>query len=670
MPDRPTSVRAVVFDWAGTTVDFGCMAPVEAFTKAFASRGIDIFEDDIRAPMGRPKRDHLMQLLSLRAVARQWAASHGGSPSAAAVDSLYRDVEQLMDEIAPQHLDLLPGVLAVVEALRAAGLAIGSCTGYPRRLMDTLEPLAAKLGYMPDASVTPDDVPEGRPAPYMCYSNALRLKVFPMDSMVKVGDTVADVLEGRAAGMWTVATLLGGSELGLAGKAVAESNDAELERRMSAARARLLEAGAHYVLDSISELPEVVADIDRRLGSGQRAVVASALEAGRGSPSPERAPVAADEPQPFDPSLVPDEPYLLLTPGPLSTTKSVRAAMLRDWCTWDDDYKSLTQDVRERLVRLAAKDRADEYSVVLVQGSGSFGIEAALGTFVPSSGRLLVLANGAYGQRMAETAGRLGIDCTAHTDPDTAAPEPAALADLLDSDPDISCVAFVHCETTSGILNPLAELAGVVKERERMLIVDAMSSFGGIPMDLPALGIDVMVSSANKCIQGVPGFAFAIFRREALEQCEPNTRSLCLDLRDQWTAMDRDGKWRFTSPTHAVHAFRQALLELESEGGIEARHRRYVRNQATLVRGLAAIGIETLLPGELQSPIITSFPYPTAPEFSFQELYRRLKSRGYVIYPGKVTDRDTFRIGTIGDVHPQDMETLVGVFGQEKFWSV
>jgi len=670
MPDRLTSVRAVVFDWAGTTVDFGCTAPVEAFTKAFASRGIDVDEDDVRAPMGRPKRDHLMLLLSLPTVARQWAASHGGSPTSAAVDDLYRDVERLMDEIAPQHVDLLPDVLAVVETLRAAGLAIGSCTGYPRRLMAILEPLAAQLGYSPDASVTPDDVPEGRPAPYMCYCNALRLKIFPMDSMVKVGDTVSDVLEGRAAGMWTVATLLGGSELGLARTVVAELDGAELERRMGAARARLLEAGAHYVLDSVSELPGAVADIDRRLRSGERAIVASALGAERGSPSPARAPEVVDERQAFDPSLVPDEPYLLLTPGPLSTTKPVRAAMLRDWCTWDDDYKSLTQDVRERLVRLAAKDRPDHYSVVLVQGSGSFGIEAALGTFVPSSGRLLVLANGAYGRRMVETAGRLGIDCIVHTDPETAAPDPAVLAGLLDADPGISSVAFVHCETTSGILNPLAQLAGVVKQHERTLIVDAMSSFGGIPMDVPALGIDVMVSSANKCIQGVPGFAFAVFRREALERCEPNARSLCLDLRDQWTAMEHDGKWRFTSPTHVVHAFRQALLELESEGGIEARHRRYVRNQATLVRGLAALGIETLLPGELQSPIITSFPYPAAPDFSFQELYRRLKSRGYVIYPGKVTDRDTFRIGTIGDVHPEDMETLVDVLRQEKFWSV
>jgi 2-aminoethylphosphonate--pyruvate transaminase/phosphonoacetaldehyde hydrolase len=670
MSDPLTRVLAVVFDWAGTTVDYGCMAPVEAFTRAFASQGIDISEADVRAPMGRPKREHLTLLLALPDVAAQWATRHGGAATPADVDELYRTVERLMDEIAPRRVDLLPGVLSVVEELRAAGLAIGSCTGYPRRLMATLEPLVAKLGYRPDATVTPDEVPEGRPAPYMCYSNALALQVFPMDAMVKVGDTVADVLEGRAAGMWTVATLLGGSELGLGESAVAELGDAELARRMAAARARLLDAGAHYVLDAIGELPGAVADIEQRLRGGERAIVASAPAAEeRSSPSmsaPGRTPGGSGS---FDPSLVPDEPYLLLTPGPLSTTKSVRAAMLRDWCTWDDDYKSLTQDVRARLTALAAGDRAADYSVVLVQGSGSFGVEAVLGTFVPARGRLLVLANGAHGRRMAETASRLGIDCVVHSDSETAVPEPAVLAALLDADPGISSVAFVHCETTSGILNPVAELADVIKRRRRTLIVDAMSSFGGIPLDVPALGIDVLVSSANKCIQGVPGFSFAVARRATLEQCEGNARSLCLDLSDQWQAMDRDGKWRFTSPTHAVHAFRQALLELEQEGGIEARHRRYVRNQSTLVGGLAELGIETLLPRELQSPIITSFPYPAAPDFSFGELYRRLKSRGYVIYPGKVTARDTFRIGTIGDVQPQDMEALVAVFQQERFWT-
>ena len=371
----------------------------------------------------------------------------------------------------------------------------------------------------------------------------------------------------------------------------------------------------------------------------------------------------------FDSSQVPDEPYLLLTPGPLSTTKSVRAAMLRDWCTWDDDYKSLTQDVRARLVGLAAPGHADEYTAVLLQGSGSFAVEAVLGTAVPRFGRLMVLANGAYGRRMIEIARAVGVDFVAHLDAETETPDPMALARALDADPDISHVALVHCETTTGILNPLADLARVVKQRGRSLIVDAMSSFGGIPMDASALGIDVVVSSANKCIQGVPGFAFAIWRRASLERCAGNARSLCLDLYDQWTTMDRDGKWRFTSPTHSVHAFRQALLELEVEGGVPARHERYRTNQRTLVDGFAEVGIAALLPRELQSPIITSFVYPPSPDFDFAELYTRLKSRGYVIYPGKVTARDTFRVGSIGDVHPNDMAALATVVAQEMFWS-
>ncbi|MCU0314798.1 MAG: phosphonoacetaldehyde hydrolase [Solirubrobacteraceae bacterium] len=270
--------RAVVFDWAGTTVDYGCMAPVEAFVGALAAHGVESNEADVRGPMGRGKRDHLVALLSLPAVAAQWADRHGREPSQEDIDALYDEVTRLMAAAALERAEPLPGAVEAVAALRGRGVKIGSCTGYPRGLMDSLALAAAARGYAPDVVLTPDDVPRGRPAPYMCYLNAVLLDTHPLGQMVKVGDTVFDVLEGRAAGMWTVGTLLGGSEVGLSREAEAALGPAALEERLAAARARLLEAGAHYVLRSVAEVPGAVADIDRRLACGERAVVAAPAE--------------------------------------------------------------------------------------------------------------------------------------------------------------------------------------------------------------------------------------------------------------------------------------------------------------------------------------------------------------------------------------------------------
>lgn len=276
MNDIREGLRAVVFDWAGTTVDYGCMAPVEAFTKAFALRAIKVPEADVRTPMGRPKRDHLAFLFRLPAVIEQWTAHYGERPTSDDIDNVYRDLEPLLDAIALRHADPLPSAVEAVAELRSMGFSIGSCTGYPRELMARLAPLAAAKGYSPNAVVTPDDVPDGRPAPYMCYLNAIRLKAYPLDRMAKVGDTVVDVLEGRAAGMWTIATLLGGSELGLSRAAVDALGEAELESRLAAAEARLFEAGAHYVLRSIGELSTVAREIDERVIAGEHAAVAVA----------------------------------------------------------------------------------------------------------------------------------------------------------------------------------------------------------------------------------------------------------------------------------------------------------------------------------------------------------------------------------------------------------
>lgn len=333
--------------------------------------------------------------------------------------------------------------------------------------------------------------------------------------------------------------------------------------------------------------------------------------------------------------------------------------MMSDWCTWDEDYNvGIVEVIRKQLVELAASCPA-QYTAVLMQGSGSFCVEATLGSVVRAEDHLLVVANGAYGKRMGVIADYYHLNYHLMKFEETEAVDPQRVNAYLEEHPEVTHVSVVHCETTTGVLNPVAEIALVVKAHQKVLIVDAMSSFGGVPVDMSALGIDFLISSANKCIQGVPGFGFIIARRSLLEQCKGVARSLSLDLYDQWETMEKGhGKWRFTSPTHVVRAFMQAMTELKEEGGIEARHARYCENHRVLVEGMRALGFRTLLPDEKQSPVITSFYYPEA-SFDFRAFYDALKAKGFVIYPGKISQADTFRIGNIGDVYPDDFRRLV-----------
>ena len=348
-----------------------------------------------------------------------------------------------------------------------------------------------------------------------------------------------------------------------------------------------------------------------------------------------------------------------MTPGPLTTSETVKQAMMSDWCTWDEDYNvGIVEVIRKQLVELAASCPA-QYTAVLMQGSGSFCVEATLGSVVRAEDHLLVVANGAYGKRMGVIADYYHLNYHLMKFEETEAVDPQRVNAYLEEHPEVTHVSVVHCETTTGVLNPVAEIARVVKAHQKVLIVDAMSSFGGVPVDMSALGIDFLISSANKCIQGVPGFGFIIARRLLLEQCKGVARSLSLDLYDQWETMEKGhGKWRFTSPTHVVRAFMQAMTELKEEGGIEARHARYCENHRVLVEGMRALGFRTLLPDEKQSPVITSFYYPEA-SFDFRAFYDALKAKGFVIYPGKISQADTFRIGNIGDVYPDDFRRLV-----------
>ncbi|MGX7417585.1 2-aminoethylphosphonate--pyruvate transaminase [Carnobacterium gallinarum] len=350
-------------------------------------------------------------------------------------------------------------------------------------------------------------------------------------------------------------------------------------------------------------------------------------------------------------------PYLLLTPGPLSTTETVRNAMGVDHCTWDEEYKELTQDVRSRLVALGG---SEEYTAILMQGSGTFVVEATIGSVLPrKNAKLLIAANGVYGQRIAEIAEILAIPTQLLDMGEVNQITVEAVEEQLKSDATITHIAVVHCETTTGILNPVAEICQLAKRYQKVTIVDAMSSFGGVPLNLKTAKIDFLISSANKCIQGVPGFGFVLAKKDQVAGLANNARSLSLDLFDQLETMDQtNGKWRFTSPTHVLHAFHQALLELEQEGGITNRYQRYSANQKRLSQGMELAGFPLLLKPEQQSPIITSFCYPTT-TFSFTEFYEQLKERGFVIYPGKISKEATFRIGTIGDVNEADIEEFL-----------
>ena len=353
---------------------------------------------------------------------------------------------------------------------------------------------------------------------------------------------------------------------------------------------------------------------------------------------------------------------LLFTPGPLTTSATVKAAMLHDYGSRDAAFIALVADIRRDLVALGS-NHPDAWTCVPMQGSGTFGLEGALGTLVPRGGKLLVAQNGAYGRRLVDLAQRLGIETQTLAWPEDTPVDPHVISAALAGSRGTDIVACVHSETTSGILNPIAELGAVVRAHGKLLLVDAMSSFGGVPIDLDADGIDALVSSSNKCIEGVPGFSFVLVRRALLDQCAGRARSVSLDVHAQAQELDRSGQFRFTPPTHVLAAFHQALRELEEEGGIAGRHQRYLANRAALLVGLERLRLRTWLPTALQGPIITSVCYPDDPRFDFPAFYRALAERGFTLYPGKLAQAACFRIGTIGQLFPADFRNLCDAMG-------
>jgi 2-aminoethylphosphonate-pyruvate transaminase len=349
---------------------------------------------------------------------------------------------------------------------------------------------------------------------------------------------------------------------------------------------------------------------------------------------------------------------VLFTPGPLTTSRTVKQAMLRDLGSRDCEFIGLVKEIRDKLVALGQGDLR-EYTAVLMQGSGTFGLEAVVSSTVLPDGKLLVIINGAYGKRLAKIASVLKIDTITLEYSENTTPNLREIEDAIKADDKIACVSVVHCETTTGIINPIEEIGELVAKSGAKYFVDAMSSFGAVPLDLAGCHIDYLVSSANKCIEGVPGFSFALCKLRSLKETAGFTRSVSFDLLDQYQGFEKNGQFRFTPPTHALVAFRQALAELELEGGVRGRAERYRKNYETLVAGMREMGFQEYLKREHQGYIITSFLYPDDPNFSFEKFYESLNQKDYVIYPGKVSDANCFRIGNIGRIFEADVKALL-----------
>jgi 2-aminoethylphosphonate-pyruvate transaminase len=353
---------------------------------------------------------------------------------------------------------------------------------------------------------------------------------------------------------------------------------------------------------------------------------------------------------------------ILLTPGPLSTSPATRQAMLRDWGSWDAAFNRMTHTVCADLVRIAHGE--NDYVCVPLQGSGTFAVEAAIGTLVPRQGCVLVPNNGAYCARIIRILQRLGISYVELPLREDEPVNAAAIEDAFNRGSRITHVALVHLETSAGLLNPLDDIAAVCQRHGKSLIVDAMSSFGALPIDLRRGGIDALVSASGKCLEGVPGMGFVIVRRSVLEAADGRSPSLALDLHDQYMYMQKTTQWRFTPPTHVVAALRSALDQFIAEGGQPARGARYTRNCAALIEDMKALGFEPFLKPEVQAPVIVTFHAPRDPAWKFADFYAAVREAGYVLYPGKLTQVETFRVGCIGAIDANELRNAVAAIGR------
>ncbi|TDP64217.1 2-aminoethylphosphonate--pyruvate transaminase [Roseateles toxinivorans] len=357
-----------------------------------------------------------------------------------------------------------------------------------------------------------------------------------------------------------------------------------------------------------------------------------------------------------------DRDRILLTPGPLTTTLRTKLAMLKDWGSWDGDFIAVTAKVRAGLLDVVHGQ--DSHVVVPLQGSGTFSVEAAVATVVPREGHVLILDNGAYCKRAARLTQLMGRRATVLEFPEESPVSPQALEARLEADTSITHVILIHCETGTGVLNPLPEVAAVCEKRGKGLIVDAMSSFGALPIDCRSSRIDALIAASGKCLEGVPGMGFVLLRKAVLEQCAGNSQSLAMDLFDQYQYMEKTGQWRFTPPTHVLVALAEAMEQYREEGGQPARLARYVDNYQTLIAGMKALGLKPFLAPEVQAPIIVTFHAPQHPAYDFKRFYQAAKDRGFLLYPGKLTQVETFRVGCIGAIGRMEMQQAVNAVAE------
>lgn len=350
---------------------------------------------------------------------------------------------------------------------------------------------------------------------------------------------------------------------------------------------------------------------------------------------------------------------ILFTPGPLTTSLTVKKAMLRDLGSRDQEFVSAIKEIRNGLLNLAGISQHDGYETVIMQGSGTFGIEAVISSVIPENGHLLVIINGAYGERISSMAKIHGIEQTRLEFDEDNHPSLNVIENALENNPSITHVVTVHCETTTGIINPVEDIGKLSDQYHKTYIVDAMSSFGAVPVDMKGSHIDFLISSSNKCIEGVPGFSFIIARRKSLLDSSKIARTMTLNLYEQWKVLEETGQFRFTPPTHALMAFRKALEEINEEGGVQGRAARYAGNYEVLLKGMRELGFREYLSPEKQGYIITSFHYPSHPNFDFGHFYRLLSDKGQVIYPGKLSKARCFRIGNIGHINATDIAFLL-----------
>ncbi|NLL23104.1 MAG: 2-aminoethylphosphonate--pyruvate transaminase [Tissierellia bacterium] len=601
----PKKIQAVIFDWAGTTIDYGCFAPVKGFIDGFKSLGIDITNEMARKPMGLLKLDHT----------RAIAAMLPEPISEEQILQAYGVFEKTLFANIEQHCDMKDHVVETVAALRERGIKVGSTTGYTAEMMRGILQKVADQGYSPDFWISADQTAKGRPYPYMIWNNLMQFGILDAREAVKVGDTISDIAEGKNANCWTVGIIMGSSELGLTRDEVNALSRQELNDRKEAVRAAYYKAGADYIIDDMDELLDVIDDINRKLDQN------------------------ADR--------------ILLTPGPLTTRHCVKHAMLTDHCTWDDAYKAITSSVMDDITHISADDN---YTTVLLQGSGSYAVEAMINSLCAKDEKILFLVNGEYGKRMLTIAEKSRRNYDSLIFDETKSIDPNVVEEKLQKDTDIAVVVFVHCETTTGLINPLEELTKLSKSYGKKVFVDAMSSFAAYEIDMPGLDMDALAASSNKCLEGLPGLAFVVAKKTLIEESAGHCPSHSLDLFDQYQCFCTDGKFRFTSPTNVLLALRQAIDEYKKEGGLPARRKRYMENQQILLQGLAKLGIRPIIAPEDQSYIITTYELG---ELNFSTLYETLKEDGFVIYPGKLTSMPTFRLGNIGDVYSEDMTELV-----------